>query len=398
MPGGGGGELFGPGEFQLHRAVELQRGQRHDVLGEHLLLAAEAAAHPAGDHPDLLFRQAEDPAQGPPDQERDLAGGADQQPPVTAEGGDGGMGFERRVLHPLGPVRVLVDEVRRGEPGRHIAELGMQFRHDVPLRPADAGRGCVLVPVEGGGAGEHGVLRGEDGVQHLVVDLQRPHAGLRRRHRTGDDGGDALAAEPHDVVKHAGVVRVVGVELVLRGRKQLRRGVLVGEDGRDAGNRQRGCGVDGADPGVGMRGAQQFHVQQPGQFVGRDIQGVAGPSRDDGEAGGCGDVVAELAGRGGLRPGCAGLANARYPGSRGGVRMPFLATDGVPDGRVPRAPAQVALEVAGQVRPLLVIEGRGGHHHAGRAESALETLPVQELLLHRVKLGAGRCWPGPPPW
>ena len=325
MLGGGGGELFGPGEFKLHGAVELQGGQRHDVLGEHLLFAAEAAAHPSGNHPDLLFRQAEHPAQGAPHQERDLAGGADQQPPVTADGGDGGMGFERHVLHPLGPVGVFVDEVRRGEPGRHIAELGMQFRHDVPLRPADAGRGRVLVPVEGGGAGEHGVLRGEDGVQHLVVDLQGPHACLRRRHRVGDDGGDALADEPHDVVEHAGVVRVVGVELVLRGRKQLRRGVLVGEDRRDAGNRQRGCCVDGADPGVGMRGAQQLHVQQPGQFFGRDVQGVAGLPRDDGEAGGGGSVVAQLSGAR-LRPAVPRRSGPEVSGAEVSGRLPLPQT------------------------------------------------------------------------
>ena len=293
------------------------------------------------------------------------------------------MGFQSHVLHPLGPVGVLVDEVRRGETGRHIAELGMQFRDNIPFRPADAGSGRVLVPVDGGGPGEHGALRGEDGLQELVVNLEGQHAGFRRRHGLGDDGGDPLSDEAHHVVEHPGVVRVVGVELVLRGGKQLRRGVLVGEDRFDSGNGQRRRRVDGADPGVGVRGAQQLHVQQPGQFFGRDVQGVAGLSRDDSEAGGCGNVVAQLSGAR-LR-----LALPGDPGSRaGGLGVPFPSADGVLDGAVSRAPAQVPLEVAGQVCLLLVVKGGRRHHQAGRAKTTLEALPVQELLLHRVECGA----------
>src|SRR5690606_20735656 len=49
------------------------------------------------------------------------------------------------------------------------------------------------------------------------------------------------------------------------------------------------------------------------------------------------------------------------------------------------AAAQVALEVARQVLALRVVERRGGHDHAGRAEPALEALRVEELLLHGVQ-------------
>ncbi len=59
--------------------------------------------------------------------------------------------------------------------------------------------------------------------------------------------------------------------------------------------------------------------------------------------------------------------------------------DRVLDRAVPRAAAQVALEVARQVLALRVVERRGGHDHPGGAEPALEALRVEELLLHRVQ-------------
>jgi hypothetical protein len=37
---------------------------------------------------------------------------------------------------------------------------------------------------------------------------------------------------------------------------------------------------------------------------------------------------------------------------------------------------------------LFVVERCGGHHHARRAETALETLALHELLLHGVEFGA----------
>ena len=226
------------------------------------------------------------------------------------------MGLQGGVLHPLGAVGLLVDEVRGGEGRRDVAQFGVQLGHDVLLRPADAGRRGVLVAVDQRGAGAHGVLRGEDGVQHLVLHLQRPDAGFRRGHGVGDDGGDPLPDEPDHVVEHPGVVRVVGVELVLGRGKQLRGRVLVGEDRLDAGNPQRVRGVDGQHAGVGVRRAQEFHVQEPGQLVRGDVQGVARRAGDDGAAGGGRDVVAQLA-RARL-----GLAHARDPGSRPrGVRV-----------------------------------------------------------------------------
>ena len=43
-----------------------------------------------------------------------------------------------------------------------------------------------------------------------------------------------------------------------------------------------------------------------------------------------------------------------------------------------------------QVGALRLVEGGGGHDHAGRAEAALERLGVEEGLLHRVQLAVLR--------
>ncbi len=132
-------------------------------------------------------------------------------------------------------------------------------------------------------------------------------------------------------------------------------------------------------------------MQEPRKLRRRDVQGVARRAGDDPLAGGGRDVVAELAR---TRP---GLAVAADPGSRSrgvrvsgfALRVPLEAADGVRDGPVTGAAAQVALEVPRQVGLLLVVEGGRRHHHAGGAEPALEALPFHELLLHRMQARAG---------
>ena len=105
----------------------------------------------------------------------------------------------------------------------------------------------------------------------------------------------------------------------------------------------------------------------------------------------------------------AGTSSPSWPGRGSGWPSPRDPGSAVPSGsdagcpsrrrRRPRWPvagaaAQVALEVPRQVGLLLVVEGGRRHHHAGRAETALEALPVQELLLHRMECGAVRARSG----
>ena len=83
-----------------------------------------------------------------------------------------------------------------------------------------------------------------------------------------------------------------------------------------------------------------------------------------------------------------GVGEAGPQASPGAVRLDGGdAADGVLDGVVAGAAAEVALEGAGQVvSARFVGEARRGHDHAGGAEAALERLRVEERLLHRVQL------------
>jgi hypothetical protein len=79
------------------------------------------------------------------------------------------------------------------------------------------------------------------------------------------------------------------------------------------------------------------------------------------------------------------IANARSAGVAG--HLVFSSThamESVVDRAVARTAAEITLERARQVGTLLVAERGGRHDHAGRAESALERLCVDEGPLHRM--------------
>jgi hypothetical protein len=50
MPGRRTDELLLARELPLHRPPGLQRAKNAEILGKHLLLSAEPAAHPFGEH------------------------------------------------------------------------------------------------------------------------------------------------------------------------------------------------------------------------------------------------------------------------------------------------------------------------------------------------------------
>ncbi len=366
VPGGGAVELLGARVVQFHRAAQPEHRQRDDVLDQHLLFAAEAAADPACHHPDLLQRQVVQRAQGAAREERGLRAGPHGEAAVLVEPGDGSVRLQTGVLPALGAEGVLVDDVGLGEAGLDVADLAVRLAHHIVLGAGDPVDLRVLV-VDHGRAGPHGLLGVEDGGQHLVGHLDPAAALFGRPLAVGDYGRDALAHVPDGVVEDAGVVRVlVGVLVACRGEVPF-RGVVVGEHGLDAGDAQSGGGVDGDDAGVGVRGAQQLHVQQA---LDLDVEGVAGgPGHDLGP------------GRGGQAP-ADGLAGRR-------LLHVLHPAYGVLDGPVTGAPAQVALESPRQVRQFVLVEGGRGHQESGRAEAALEALGVEELLLHGMEFALG---------
>lgn len=86
-----------------------------------------------------------------------------------------------------------------------------------------------------------------------------------------DRCGHPLPPEPHDVVEHQRVVRVVEAVVVPRGGERDRRGIAMGEHRVHPGDRLGRGGVDRTDPGVRVGAAQHRNMQQPSR---RDVKRV----------------------------------------------------------------------------------------------------------------------------
>ena len=131
MPRRGRDELLLPRQFEFDRAAGLQRRQRKNVLDEHFLLAAEAAADALAEHPHLVGRQIEEVRQRAPGQERHLCAGADIEDSIGIDPGEAAMGFQRGVLHPLRRERTFIGDRGLRQCARDIAKFAMDFRDDV---------------------------------------------------------------------------------------------------------------------------------------------------------------------------------------------------------------------------------------------------------------------------
>src|SRR5882724_2301850 len=121
MPRGGRDELLLARQLELDRTSGLKRGQYDDIFGQHLLLAAEAAADPFAEHTDLGRIEVEKIAQRAAGEERDLRAGTDVEHAVRVMPGDRAMRLQRRVLNALRGVDPFVHDVGLGEALRNIA-------------------------------------------------------------------------------------------------------------------------------------------------------------------------------------------------------------------------------------------------------------------------------------
>ena len=301
MPRRRADELLLAGELPLHRPAGLERGEHAEVLGDHLLLAAEPAADALGEDVQVARAQAEDVAELLPRHERRLRAGADVQPPVVAAPGNRAMRLQMHVLNARGGVGHLVHGVRGLEAVRHAADLAVDVDEDV------ASLLSTLV-VQDRRFGLHCRDRIEHRGQDLVGDVEQAAGLFCGGLALGDDGGDPLADEAHHVVEHVGIVGVDQVVLVERGAEEPARHVLPGEDLHHSRHRHRPLAADGEDAGVGVRRAQHLEVQQPFH---RHVHRVARPAGDDplGErirdaraAGFAGDVVLDLGHAGNASP------------------------------------------------------------------------------------------------
>ena len=122
---GGADELLLAGEFPFHRPAGLHGGEQAEILGNHFLLAAEAAADALGEDMQVARAQAEDVAKLLLRDERRLRAGADMQAPVLAAPGDRAVGLQVDVLDARGGIGHLVHGVGGLEAVSYAADLAV---------------------------------------------------------------------------------------------------------------------------------------------------------------------------------------------------------------------------------------------------------------------------------
>ncbi len=254
MARGGADELLLASELPFHRSAGLERREHAQILGDHLLLAAESAADALGEDVNVARAQTEQMAKLLLRDERRLRTGADMKPSVIASPGNRSVRLEVNVLNAGGGIGHLVHRIRGCEAIRYAADLAVDVDIDVPLlRPA--------LVVQDGGIRRHGGDRIEDGGQDLVGDIKQPAGGLGGSLGLSDDRGDPLADEAHHVVENVGVVWIDQMVLVGRRAVEPAGNVLPGEDLDHARHRHGLVAADGKDARMRMRRAQHLEVQ-----------------------------------------------------------------------------------------------------------------------------------------
>ena len=126
-----GGELFLARVLPFDRPTRRQRGEDAQILGDHLLLAAEAAADAFGEHVNVANGQGEQVTELLLHDERCLRTGAHLNAAVRIAPGDRAVRLQMHVLHARRRVGRFVHDVGLGEAVRDAADLAVDVDVDV---------------------------------------------------------------------------------------------------------------------------------------------------------------------------------------------------------------------------------------------------------------------------
>ena len=353
------------------------------LFGVEELLDAEAAADIRRHDPELVLRDVEDEVAH---QQLDDVWELARRPEREVLAGRVIFGDRGAGLHRVAD-QAVVDEADAGDM-RRPGEC-RRCRLGVAALPIEARVVWNLVE-DRRGARPDRVEHADDCRQRLVLHLDRFDRLAGLLEAIGDHKGDRVADAAHLADRERGVGRLLHRRTVDVGDPPAARDAVdivggevgAGEDGDDARHRGSRRGIDRLEVGMGVMRAQEHaegHV--PELHVG-DVVALAGEEAlvflaEDRRADAC-------------------LArHARVP--RAGVHRGRPVEDGGDDVLVARAAADVALEPVPHVafgrRRIAPGEIDGAHHHAGRAEAALQPVVPVESLLHRVEralFAAGR--------
>ena len=252
----GGDLVLAAGGHPLHGAAELARqpGQQH-VLAVGPGLHPESAAHVGGDDAHPALRQLEQARDLATDAERGLAGHPHGQ--LGGRAVEGGQ--DRARLHRHRGDAVLRHAQRHDVGRRREGAMSVTFPND-PREHAvavDAGEEQRRAGRQGGlglrEAGQRLVVHADE-IERVVgrVDILGHHRGHRHADRVD------LALGQDGMRRHAHV----GHQAVHRHGAEMGH-VLAGDHQPRARGAPRGLHVEADDAGVGVRGAEQGHVQAP---------------------------------------------------------------------------------------------------------------------------------------
>jgi hypothetical protein len=187
-----------------------------------------------------------------PRQEGHLRAGTDVEDSIGIDPGNAAMGFQRRVLDPLGRERALIGDGGLRQRARDIAKFAVGFRDDIAACVGDAV--CRrLVAVNHRGARRDGGGRIDHRRQDFILNLEPAAAFLGGSFGFGDHRRDLLPDEAGDIVEYFRVVGIHPVPLVPRGREQPVRRVFKRQHRVHAGDAERRALVDRDDFRVRMR-------------------------------------------------------------------------------------------------------------------------------------------------
>ena len=212
-----------PGLFRQRQRHRLQIDQR---------LAAEPAADLGRDRADVGDVDAEQFGAIGADHELALARTPDRALAVGRHRDDAGMRLDIGLMHRLGRIAALDDDIGVAKPGRDVAlgkaDLFGDVRRMRRLRVDALGEEIV---VQQRRAGLHRLFDVDDVRQHVVFDLDQLAGLLGDRGRGRGDRGDRVAVIEHLVARHAVARQVAEIHRPFADKGFLRR--------RSAGNRRR---------------------------------------------------------------------------------------------------------------------------------------------------------------
>ena len=268
------------GVAAVARTAGLLGDERHEDLAAARLLGAKAAADAGLNNLHLRLRNVERLRNHAAHVEGHLRRGGHRDAAECVGRREGTEGLHGRGLRGLASVSALKDNVALGERLVQIAIIAGTAAHQVASNVAALRehKGDVALGVD------HDVVieclgKVEQGLEHLVVDLDELECLVGGLLGLGGDDRHLLVLIAHEVLENQAVVGT-RLRIALAGNGKAAFGhVLVGVDAHDARHLQGARGVDGADLGAGIGAALEFDDERAG---GHHIARVDGTALEQG--------------------------------------------------------------------------------------------------------------------